>query len=141
MLTFVPKLRQKQNKMTQVILALGSNYEAEDNINRAKEMLMEILSEVSFTSSLRTIAIGIDAPDFLNALCYGKTNLSLDKLSAVCKDIEKSLHRTKQEKAQGIIRMDIDIMQYGRNRLHEEDWNRHYIKELLKTCKGAIKEP
>lgn len=119
--------------MTHIILALGSNVDADENMQKAMKILMEEINEVSFTPTLRTKAIGMDAPDFLNAIAYGKTELSIEQITDLCKSIEKGLHRTKKEKDQGLIRMDIDIMQYGEMRLHEEDWERPYIKELLKS--------
>lgn len=119
--------------MTHIILALGSNHHAEENMQKAMEMLGEGIETLSFTPTLRTEAIGMDAHDFLNALAYGETAQSLYELTALCKSIEKRLHRTKEEKAQGKIRIDIDVLQYGEVRLHEEDWEREYVKELTQS--------
>lgn len=119
--------------MTHIILALGSNHNAEENMGNAMKMLSEGIENISFSPTLLTKAIGMEGPDFLNAIAYGDTVLSLSELTALCKSIEKRLYRTREEKAQGIIRIDIDILLYGDKRLHEGDWERPYIKELLES--------
>ena len=40
----------------------------------------------------------------------------------------------------GIVNLDIDLLAFGNLRLHEEDWHREYIKELLKEINSIYEK-
>ena len=61
----------------------------------------------------------------------GTTTMGLAELTAATKDIERRCGRTAAEAAAGLIRMDIDILEYGGRRLRPADWERTYIKQLF----------
>ena len=69
---------------------------------------------------------------FLNCLVSGRTAMGLPELTALTKAIEQQCGRTPGEVAAGLVRMDIDIMEYGGTRLHAADWERTYIKQLMR---------
>lgn len=44
------------------------------------------------------------------------------------------LWQENDEKDKNIVKIDIDILLYGDKRLHDKDWTRGYVKELMKEC-------
>ena len=115
--------------MHNLIIALGSN---------ADERLMQLEKALSLCQPficirrtspvLETEAIGITAPPFANQLVSATTSLGLKELNDRLKDTELKLGR---KRGGNIIAIDIDILQYDNQRLHEKDWCRQYIKTLI----------
>ena len=69
---------------------------------------------------------------YLNQLVYATTSLSVDELQSALKNIELCLGRTTEDRQKGIVRIDLDLLQYGDQRYHLRDWDRPYIKALLR---------
>ena len=51
-------------------------------------------------------------------------------LGEVLKETERRLGRTHNE--DGIVVLDLDLLEYDGLRYHEDDWNRDYIQQLMK---------
>ena len=123
--------------MHQVIVSLASNCNQKENLNQARERLGQILSLCRFTKALWTEPYGSEkgktAADrlYLNQLAYAETALPVAELVAVLKAIERDMGRTEEDRSQGIVRIDLDLLQYDKERFHLRDWNRSYIKALL----------
>ena len=66
---------------------------------------------------------------YLNQLCQGTTALGEGLLCEVLKEIEKRLGRTRNE--DGIVAIDLDLLQYDNKQYHLRDWGRDYVKNLL----------
>lgn len=115
----------------QIILALGSNSQQKLNIDKAKSMLVALLGNICFSKNIWTHPIGICSNDFLNCLAISQTTLSLDALEMELKMIEKSCGDSTLKRKKNVVKMDIDILKYGTIILHEKDWKRSYVKELL----------
>lgn len=115
-----------------VILSLGSNHNREQNMAMAEARLAALLPAVRFTRTLLTEPIGIASrAAFANAVATGETTLSYNDLRRAVKAIEREAGRTAESKAQGIIPLDIDILQYGSTRYKPQDWQRPYNITLL----------
>ena len=87
-----------------VIMALGTNTGQNANISLALNRLGNIITDMKCSECLREIL----------------------------KNIEIECGRTDASKSEGIIPMDIDVLKYGDNTEHVEDWQRDYIKILIK---------
>lgn len=118
-----------------VIIALGANTDSEKNIERANGKISTILNNIRLSNTLWTAPIGIKSNRFLNQVITGQTTLSLQELEVCLKEIEKAQGRTEEESRKGIIRIDIDILQFDSETLHIEDWSRDYIKKLMKEIR------
>lgn len=68
-------------------------------------------------------------PKYLNQLCKGTTALGMNLLNEVLKEIEKRLGRTHNE--DGIVTVDLDLLEYDGERFHHRDWERNYVKDLI----------
>lgn len=118
-----------------IILSLGSNYEAEQNIQMAEERLSSLFPVICFSRNLESAPYGESdqnlAP-FINTVGVGETSLPYHVLVIVAKLLETYLGRTPEHKSSGRIDIDIDILQYGNMRLKADDWMRPYNVILLR---------
>ena len=113
-----------------IIISLASNINQEANLEAARVQLTQLLSEVHFTSAIFTEPIGtLHREPYLNQLCRGTTAFGMNLLSEVLKETEKRLGRTHNE--DGIVTLDLDLMEYDGERFHIRDWERPYIKNLI----------
>ena len=117
-------------KLHQIIISLASNKDQEAHMAAAREQLVQLLTEAHFTSAIWTEPINsIRKEPYLNQLCQGTTALGEGLLCEVLKETEKRLGRTKNE--DGIVAIDLDLLQYDGQRYHLRDWERNYVKDLL----------
>ncbi|MBR1411404.1 MAG: 2-amino-4-hydroxy-6-hydroxymethyldihydropteridine diphosphokinase [Prevotella sp.] len=118
------------HKEHHIIISLASNYNQEANLEAARTQLVQLLEESHFSKAIFTDPIGSLRPDpYLNQLCQGTTALGMNLLSEVLKEIEKRLGRTHNE--DGIVTIDLDLLEYDGTKYHLRDWDRPYIKNLI----------
>nr|MBP7472425.1 2-amino-4-hydroxy-6-hydroxymethyldihydropteridine diphosphokinase [Prevotella sp.] len=121
------------SKRVKLILALGSNTDQENNFSRVIPLLRDLFgARLFFTDSIWTDPIGIDSDKYLNCLAVTSVTHGRLQIERALKNIEKKMGTTKGTKGNGIINMDIDILQYGDEKCHLDDWNRPYIIKLMK---------
>ena len=132
------------HKEHHVIISLASNHDQEAALAAAREQLTQLLTEVHFTSAIWTepiynnhfpLTVNHEPTKYLNQLCYGTTALGCGLLGEVLKETERRLGRTHNE--DGIVVLDLDLLEYDGERYHLRDWDRSYVKELYeKEVKG-----
>ena len=114
----------------EVIISLASNMNQEANLAKAREQLTQLLTEVHFTSAIWTTPINsIRKEPYLNQLCKGSTAFGTGLLEEVLKEAEKRIGRKHNE--DGIVAVDLDLLQYDGQRYHLRDWDRNYVKDLI----------
>ena len=122
------------NKEHHVIISLASNHNQEVALAAAREQLTQ------FTSAIWTEPVTVhnspfttnhSSSKYLNQLCYGTTALGCGLLGEVLKETERRLGRTHNE--DGIVVLDLDLLEYDDNRFHLRDWDRNYVKELYEN--------
>ena len=119
-------------KENYIIISIGSNYNQKENISFAKKKLAGMLGEqTSFTRDMWTEPVGIQSEKFIHCICISTTRHTLLQLTKAFKQLEKKCERSKKNDLISKIPLDIDILLYGNQRYHEEDWERQYIQELL----------
>ena len=120
-------MTQKQH---QIIISLASNMNQEANLQAARTQLTQLLSEVHFTSAIWTNPVNSVCQErYLNQLCKATTAVSMNLLNEVLKEMEKRLGRTHNE--DGIVAIDLDLLQYDEEQYHLRDWSRSYVKDLM----------
>lgn len=118
------------HKEHHIIISLASNEGQEAHLAAAREQLTQLLAEAHFTSAIWTEPINsIRKEPYLNQLCTGTTALGEGLLGEVLKETERRLGRTHNE--DGIVAIDLDLLQYDDQKYHLRDWNRDYVKNLL----------
>lgn len=114
-----------------VILALGTNVNQERNMKQVRRLLVNTWPDMKFTTTKWTQPIGIASDLFYNCLAYTKVEETLEELTEKVKNMEHLCGNTEAERSLNRIQMDIDILLYGDNKLHIDDWQRDYIQELM----------
>lgn len=118
-----------------LILSLGSNCDQEQSIYLAKTKLRDMFgTDISFSETVWTAPVGIESDKFLNCLVFTHTTHKLEYISKAMKHIEKACGNRKRARTNNIVKMDIDILKYDELILHEKDWSRNYVNELMKEC-------
>ena len=122
-------------------LSLGSNIEAEKNLDFAEKELNKILTNTKSSSMYRTKAEGFEGDDFLNSIISGDSIESFDELNKKLKSIEDAAGRNRSAAKFSARTLDIDIVlqiDEGEEILFESDEIEKYtfvsepLKELLK---------
>ena len=133
-------MKQKEHH---VIISLASNENQEANLEAARVQLTQLLTSVRFTSAIWTEPVNAQSSMFngqcsmvngqcrkyLNQLCEGTTTFGEGLLCEVLKEAEKRQGRTHNE--DGIVTLDLDLLEYDGVRHHLRDWERSYVKDLI----------
>jgi len=91
-------------------LSLGSNINAQANINFALQELEKVLSSTQCSSTHQTKAEGFEGDDFLNLIFAGETELSFEDLNKKLKKIEDDSGRERDVPKFSARTLDIDIV-------------------------------
>ena len=126
-------MKQKEHH---VIISLASNENQEANLEAARTQLTQLLTSVRFTSAIWTEPVNVQwsmvngqCRKYLNQLCEGTTAFGEGLLCEVLKETEKRQGRTRNE--DGIVTLDLDLLEYDGMRHHLRDWERSYVKDLI----------
>ena len=91
-------------------LSLGSNINAEENLEFAFKELKKILSNVKSSSIHQTKAEGFEGDDFLNLVVCGNSELDFNDLNKKLKLIEDIAGRNRDAPKFSARTLDIDIV-------------------------------
>ena len=63
--------------------------------------------------------------------------MPLEGVLVTLKDIEAQMGSVSEERKKGIVKIDIDLLQFDGTKRKADDWSRDYIQLLLKelSCK------
>lgn len=115
-----------------MIIALGSNYNQLQCMDLAVKMLAAIFNyDVVYSKSAWTTPIGIESDMFLNRILVTNTSHKYAQICKALKDVEHRISKVDRQVGKNIVPIDIDILQYGDEKYHVNDWERSYIEELL----------
>jgi len=115
-----------------ILISLASNFEQEANLALARQELGKMLEPLRYSEAIWTEPVNAQRPDlYLNQLLLAHTDLSVQHLQIALKSMERDMGRTNDDRQQGIVRIDLDLMSYDDERYHLRDWERPYMKKLL----------
>lgn len=116
------------------LLCIGSNYDRPIHIEAARKSLIQHFPDIRFGEEMETEAIGdrFYSP-FSNQLAHFHTSLSMNEVKAILKEIESNNHRLAEDKAKGIVKLDIDILIFDHEVIKEDDLQRDYIQKGMKA--------
>lgn len=122
--------------MHNILIALGTNVIA-DRIRFVETCLEQSFEEVRFTQTIPTEPIGerFKGKQFYNAVMAGKTFMARNEVVEQLKRIEQLAGNTLDKRNMGVVEADIDLLMYDDEKLHEKDWQRPYIKELVEELR------
>ena len=122
--------------MHDILIAIGTNVIA-DRIRFVEVHLEQCFENVRFTQIIPTEPIGerFKGKQCFNAVMAGNTNMAMSEVEEQLKRIEQLAGNTQDKRNMGVVEADIDLLMYDDVKLHEKDWQRSYIKELVERIK------
>ena len=115
-------------------LCLGSNFYRIAHMAYAQRELKKHFPAIRFSEEMETEAIGSRfLSPFSNQVASFETKLSAEEVKVILKQIEHDLGRRPEEKSQGVIRIDIDLLMYDDCVLKPQDMERDFVIEGLKS--------
>ena len=111
------------------LLCMGSNTNRFTQLSDARKVLSEAFPDIHFGELMETQAIGsgFHSP-FSNQLARFTTTLSSESVHNMFKELERHRGRLTGDKAQGIVKLDIDLLTFDNKVLKPEDMKREYIR-------------
>jgi 2-amino-4-hydroxy-6-hydroxymethyldihydropteridine diphosphokinase len=98
--------------MATVYVAIGSNVDAERNVDKAKSELRRIFPDARFSSCYRNRAVGFEGEDFVNCVAGFTTELSVHEVVEQLHLIEALCERPRDAPRWAPRTMDLDILLY-----------------------------
>ena len=117
--------------INKIILSIGSNYDPMSNMDQAEIYLRDIFADIQFTRRIWTEPIGIDSDPFLNCMAMASTQDDFERIQGTLKQVEWQMGSTHQEHCRGLVKIDLDILLFGKRRYHDADWRRSYVSTLI----------
>lgn len=120
------------NKTHELIISIGTNIDHDLNMTLAKRALLTLLPDMTFTTEKWTNPVDAESDKFLNCLALATTRHGAKQIVRAFKQIERKCGDTKGKRSKGTITVDIDILKYDDEIFHKEDWQRGYIRALMR---------
>ncbi|MBK3517392.1 2-amino-4-hydroxy-6-hydroxymethyldihydropteridine diphosphokinase [Carboxylicivirga marina] len=115
-----------------VVIGLGSNINAEQNIPAAIEELKQIGEVLKSSEVLITKPIGItNQDDFFNSAVLLQTDDDFDILNIKLKVIEDKMGRNRSRPKFGPREIDLDIVVYDNEITDEDYYTRDFLQKLV----------
>lgn len=118
--------------MNRAVVALGSNIDPDQNIQKAREILAQkyrVLAESRFET---TQPVGrVDQPDFVNGAVLLATSSSVEQLKAALKGIESGLGRRAAHDQAGPRTIDLDVVVWNMRVIDRDFYERDYLKRSV----------
>lgn len=111
------------------IISIGSNEHRTANVKKVMEVLTEYFPTIRFSTPQLTEPMDMpeDAKAFLNLIALFETDLDRETLEAELKKLETKLGRDHDDDEEGIIPMDLDIIEWNDEVYKPQDMVRPYV--------------
>ena len=118
--------------MNEVLISIGSNENKDRNLAICHQLLDANFNSITYSDIQVTNPYGSNYKnDFINQLAIINTNIDRVTLIEILKSIERKLGRKSEDKKDGIVKIDIDVIIWNNEIIKPEDITRSYIKDLL----------
>src|SRR5690554_7752619 len=115
-----------------VIIGIGSNINAEENISKMLEILTLHMDVLRVSTMLKTKPIGIeDQPDFTNGAVKIQTSLGKKELNRLLKKIEDQLGRDRSAPKFGPRTIDLDIVVWNGEIVDKDYYTRDFLQKSV----------
>jgi 2-amino-4-hydroxy-6-hydroxymethyldihydropteridine diphosphokinase len=115
-----------------VIIGIGSNINAETNISKMLEVLVNEVEILKVSSLLKTKPIGIEnQPDFTNGAIKIQTGLNREELNQLLKSVEDGLGRDRSAPKFGPRTIDLDIVVWNGEIVDEDYYTRDFLRKSV----------
>ncbi len=118
--------------MNDCIIGIGSNIDAENNIQKSLAFLGQDVEIIAISSWVKTAPIGIiNQNDFINGAVRIRTTLSQDNLINYLKKLENKLGRDRSLPKFGPRTIDLDIVIWNNIVIDKDYYTRNFIKNAV----------
>lgn len=118
--------------MADVIISIGSNINADANIQAMLEILGREVTIIRVSQMVKTIPVGItDQPDYTNGAVRIKTELGKGELKILLKYIEDRLGRDRTLPKFGPRTIDLDIVTWDGEVVDPDYYTRDFVKNAV----------
>ena len=115
-----------------LLLCLGSNFQSEEKVSAAKVLLEANFSNLRFSDARLTAPLNMQRKTpFLNQLVVAETDKESTEVRRMLKAMERELGRTEHSKSEGIIPIDIDLLEWDSEVIHSEIIKNKYFADFL----------
>lgn len=98
--------------MAKVFISIGSNVEREINFVNGLKALIEIFPHYQHSSVFESEAVGFQGNPFYNSVFYTETEMPLEQLCQLLKQLERNNGRKPTDKKFSPRTLDLDILLY-----------------------------
>ncbi len=115
--------------MKKCFIGLGSNDDTPTRLLAAQSDLCAAFPGIAFSRLARTApAVPGTSRMFYNRVACLSTSLAASQVRECLKKIERAHGRTADDKARGIVKIDIDLLRYDGEVLKPDDWQRDDVR-------------
>ena len=116
------------------LLCLASNLEAATRLSAARNALLSHFPDIRYGKEMITEAIGSGfLSPFHNQIASFNTSLSAEEVRTILKGIEQTQGRLPEDKSQGIVKLDIDLLMFDNTVLKPKDLEREFVIAGIKS--------
>ncbi|WP_303925258.1 2-amino-4-hydroxy-6-hydroxymethyldihydropteridine diphosphokinase [Draconibacterium sediminis] len=127
--------------MNIVIIGIGSNINADENIAKMLEILNQEVKVLEVSSMIKTKPIGIkDQADFTNGAVKVCTTLTEPDLKKLLKLIEDRMGRDRTGPKFGPRCIDLDIAVWNGEVVDEDYYTRDFLRKSVEELGGVTKK-
>ncbi|EJX07574.1 2-amino-4-hydroxy-6-hydroxymethyldihydropteridine diphosphokinase [gut metagenome] len=117
-------------------IGIGSNWRREEALKLARRRLNGIFPGIRFSKEVETEPLHFRRRDkFSNQVAQFSSPLSPAEVEAVLKSIERTAGRLPEDKAQEIVKLDLDLLCCDERCLKPQDMERSYILQGIAQLK------
>ena len=99
--------------------------------------LSELFPNIRFSEEMTTEAIGDKfLSPFSNQIARMESSLSIEEIRTLLKRIEKENGRIPEDKAQGIVKLDIDLLMVDDRVLKPQDMEKDFVKAGISSLQA-----
>lgn len=118
------------------LISLGSNLpedKANEMLSKAETYLSDYFDgQISFSSHYSTPGVGSGiGKTYVNSVAKGETSRSYEDIRQTLKNYEKTMGRTPELKARGIVPIDLDLLTLGDVIYKGKDLTQEYVTKGL----------
>lgn len=99
--------------MTRIFISIGSNIDAHNHIHAGLNDLNDAFENLTISTVYESEAVGFAGDNFLNLVAQADTDLSIDAVVGLFKEIEQKHGRIRGAKKFAPRTLDIDLLLYG----------------------------
>ena len=114
-------------------ICIGSNEHRQRNMAYARRRLSELFPGIRFSTEEETLPLQMQRQElFSNQVARFQSDTTPDAVKQQFKRIEQEAGRCPEEKAAGIVRLDIDLIACDTTVYKPEDLQREYIRRGIR---------